>query len=474
MSEKIKVDQAVHRALADALCRSDFTSFVRRCFRWLAPNATYLSNWHIEAITYHLELTRRGKIKRLMVIIYPRTLKSLIASVAFPAFVLGHDPTKRVICVSYGSDLAAKHSNDFRAIVTSPWYQAMFPQMRISRMKNTESEVLTTRGGYRLATSVGGALTGRGGDIIIIDDPLKASEALSDTHREHVNEWYHVTLLSRLDDKVNGVIILIMQRLHQFDLAGTLMDGPEPWNILKLAAIAEADETIQIGPDRYHVRRAGDLLHAEREPREVLDHYRFMLGSDIFQSQFQGEPVPPGGNMIKRHWLGRYDHLPQRTWSDRIIASWDTASKEGGENDWSVCTIWLLHEKKYYLIEVFRDRLNYPALKAKAIELFKRHKPTKILIEDTGVGTGLIAELRKLGLPAIPVKPQGNKLARMSIQSAKFEAGQVWLPKTAPWLPTLEAELFAFPGGRHDDQVDSISQALAEGAGGYDSTLSWI
>jgi predicted phage terminase large subunit-like protein len=167
-----------------------------------------------------------------------------------------------------------------------------------------------------------------------------------------------------------------------------------------------------------------------------------------------------------------YDHLPVCSWP-RIIQSWDTASKDGGQNDWSVCTTWLVHNRKYYLVDVFRARLNYPALKAKAIELARLHKPTKLLIEDTGVGTGLIAELKGLGLSAIAVKPEGNKLARMSVQSAKFEAGQVYFPKSASWVPTLEAELFSFPGSRHDDQVDSISQALAH-SGGYDSTMSWV
>jgi predicted phage terminase large subunit-like protein len=475
MSTKMKADVPVPRALLDAICRFDLAAFVRRCFHQLAPNTIYKHNWHIDAITYHLELAHRRRVTRLMINMPPRSLKSLTCSVAVPAFVLGHDPTARVICVSYGSDLAIKHANDFRAVVTSRWYQAMFPRMRISRLKNTEAEVLTTQGGFRLATSVEGTLTGRGGDFIIIDDPLKANDALSDPKRESVNDWYTTTLLSRLDDKVNGVIVLVTQRLHEFDLAGTLLRGPERWEVLKFPAIAETEQRIQIGPNRYHVRHAGDVLHEQREPREVLDRYRTLLGSDTFQAQYQQEPVPPGGNMIKRHWLVRYDQPPPRTWAVRVIQSWDTASKEGGQNDWSVCTTWYFHEGKHYLIDVFRDRLNYPSLKAKAIELARRYTPNKILIEDTGVGTGLIAELHQLGLPAIAVKPEANKLTRMSIQSAKFEAGLVLAPKSAPWLPELEAELFTFPGGRHDDQIDSISQALSEAADdSYDTTLSWV
>ena len=180
-------------------------------------------NWHILAMAYHLEQVRRGSIRRLIINAPPRTLKSLMSSVAFPAFILGHDPTKRVIAISYGSDLAIKHGNDFRAIMTAPWYQSLFPGTRISRTKNTELEVVTTRNGFRLATSIDGTLTGRGGDVLIIDDPLKPTDALSDSRREYVNNWFSNTLMSRLDDPLNGAIVVAMQRLHMDDLTGMLL-----------------------------------------------------------------------------------------------------------------------------------------------------------------------------------------------------------------------------------------------------------
>jgi hypothetical protein len=165
-------------ALVDAACRADLASFVGKCFHQLMPGRVYLRNWHIQTIAYYLEMVRRGKIKRL-IINAPRGLKSLITSVSFPAFVLGHDPSRHIIGVSYGADLAVKLGNDFRAIVDSDWYRRLFPWMQVSRVKNTELEVLTSRYGYPLGTSIDGTLTGRGGDIIIIDDPLKPSDALS-------------------------------------------------------------------------------------------------------------------------------------------------------------------------------------------------------------------------------------------------------------------------------------------------------
>jgi predicted phage terminase large subunit-like protein len=172
--------------------------------------------------------------------------------------------------------------------------------------------------------------------------------------------------------------------------------------------------------------------------------------------------MPSGGAMIKRDWIQRYDQLPARNSSTFcVLQSWDTAAKEGGLNDYSVCTSWLYDGRKYYLVHVLRDRFDYPTLKARAISHADVYKPDKIMIEDSGVGTALLAELQNAGLSAIGVTPEHDKKTRMSIQSGKFESGQVFFPNDAPWLSDLETELFAFPNSRHDDQVDSISQALS-------------
>jgi hypothetical protein len=186
---------------AQAVLRNDSNAFLHKVFRTLNPGQTYIPNWHIDAICRQLERVHRGELRRLIVNMPPRSLKSITASVAFPAFVLGHDPSRRIICVSYSAELAKKHSNDFRAVVESPWYRSLFPGTRIGRFKNAEAEIEFTVRGFRLATSVGGTLTGRGGDIIVIDDPLKPDDALSESVRSAANQWFINTLLSRLDDK---------------------------------------------------------------------------------------------------------------------------------------------------------------------------------------------------------------------------------------------------------------------------------
>ena len=393
-----------------------------------------------------------------MIFVPPRSLKSIMCSVAFPAFVLGHDPAKRLIVAAYSADLAIKHGNDFRTVINSAEYHGIFPGMRTSAMKNTQTEVVTTLNGFRLCMSVDGALTGRGGDIIIIDDPIAALAALSPKSREHVVDWYFTTLQSRLDDKQNGAIVLVMQRLHEDDLAGVLLRSSNEWTVLSLPAIAEQEEEIPIGNGHVHVRHVGDVLHPERQSRDELDSLR-TLSPEIFAAQYQQQPMPPGGGTIKRTWIRRHVRLPT---SGQIIQSWDVANKQGEENDYSVCTTWLIYQNKYYfLVDVLRGRFDYPTLRRKVYEQAGLHKPSPILIEDAGFGTALIQELKTGQFSVIAVKPEYDKKIRMAIQATKFENGRVFFPQEASWLPDLEAELFAFPKGRHDDQVDSISQALA-------------
>jgi hypothetical protein len=229
------------------------------------PHAALLMGWHVYAMAFKLEQVRFGTITRLIINVPPRSLKSTMM-IAFVAFLLGLDPTLRIILVTYGSDLSIKFTNDLRAILNSSWYQRVFPGTRISDVKNTEVEFMTSRNGFFLASSVEGALTGRGADFIFVDDPIKPMDALSDTKRERVNIWFDSTLLSRLDDKQTGCIVLLMQRLHPNDLAGTLQRSSADWITLALAAICEREERIQISENEYYVRRADEALQPEREP----------------------------------------------------------------------------------------------------------------------------------------------------------------------------------------------------------------
>jgi predicted phage terminase large subunit-like protein len=451
-----------NRAEFEALVRHDLAAFTQRCFQTVVPGQTYLPNWHIEAIAHQLERCRRREIRRLIVTLPPRSLKSICASVAFPAFALGHDPTLRIVCPSYSRELAAKHARDFRAVLESAWYQRLFSRTRIDPRKNTEGEIQMTRQGYRLSASVGGTLTGRGGNLILIDDPMKPSERMSEVTRATVAEWFDSTLISRLDCKTEDVIVLIMQRLHVEDLVGHVLEKSDEWTHLNLPAIAEEDEQIPLGGGRFHHRKVGELLHPEREPMEELERAKVEMGSQNFSAQYQQAPIPAGGALIQADWFRTYVRAPNRGPDDRVVQSWDTATMTGPANDYSVCTTWLVRGRQYFLLDVLRKRLEYPELYRKVLSHAAAYAATAVLIEQAGNGAPLIQHLwHESKLRPIAIRPERDKLVRLEAQSAVIEAGYVLLPERASWLDDFRDEMLAFPYGRHDDQVDSVSQFLA-------------
>jgi predicted phage terminase large subunit-like protein len=449
------------RAEYDTLLRQELMRFVERCFYELNPQAELALNWHLDVIAAKLTAVREGKSRRLIINLPPRHLKSLMASIAFPAWCLGQDPSVQILCVSYAQDLADKLARDCPSIMLSPWYQRIFRTR--SAHRQAVQEFITTRQGYRLATSTGGVLTGRGADIILIDDPLKPDEALSDAQRKTANDWFSHTLYSRLNDKRSGAIVIIMQRLHEDDLVGHVL-AQEPWEVVCFPAIAEADEVHEIetiwGP-RCLRRRQGEALHPEREPLDTLERIRRTIGEYNFAGQYQQSPAPLGGGLVKVEWFKRYreNELPERF--DRIVQSWDTANKASELSDFSVCTTWGLKGKNLYLLSVFRRRLEYPDLKRAVRDQQNLFEANRVLIEDKASGTQLIQELIADGCHAVTrYQPDCDKIMRMHAQTAIIENGFVYIPESASWLAEYLPEMTVFPKGKHDDQVDSTAQFL--------------
>lgn len=277
-----------------------------------------------------------------------------------------------------------------------------------------------------------------------------------------VIDWYGGTLVSRLNDKENGPIVVVMQRLHENDLAGHLLDQGG-WEHLDLPSIAVDDSVIPLGHGKVRTRQIGDILHPERESRDALDRIKAETGSLMFSAQYQQRPVPLEGNLIRREWFRYYDNLPHDS-AKRIVQSWDIAMMTGDANDYSICTTWWIIKADYYLVDVFRGRLQYPDLRRQLASFAAKHDAGTILIENAGPGMALLQDIWRnppRGMPRpIGRKPEASKLDRMVAQSAKIETGHVHLPKEADWLDIFLHELLAFPNGRHDDQVDSVSQFL--------------
>ncbi len=455
------MDEVSDLPLLAALLRKDFCAFVEKVFHTIAPGDRYLPNWHIEAIAHALSRCRAGEITRLLITQPPRSLKSICASVAFPAWALGHDPTLRFICVSYSQDLALELARQFRQVMESDWYRVLFPGLTLA--KDAGAESVTTAGGSRLATSIGGTLTGRGADCIIIDDPMKAEDAASELARRKVLQWYQGTLATRLDDKGAGVIIVAMQRLHEDDLAGHVQQNGV-WHHLDLPAIAIEHERVEIGQGRLHSRRPGALLHPERESKEVLDRLKAEIGSLRFSAQYQQRPIPAEGNIVRREWLKTYETSPTGN-GVRIVQSWDAATSTGAANDYSVCVTAAVQKGKFYIVDVWRGRLTYPDLKRKIITAACAHGTNQVLIERAGPGIPLVQEFageQHIGMPRpIGITPDGDKVMRLEAITPVIERGDLLLPAEAPWLAEFMGELLGFPNTRHDDQVDALSQLIA-------------
>lgn len=451
-------------AMTAEIYRQDLLAFIHRSFLELNPSATFEYNWHQEIIAESLEDVAYGNCKRLIINVPPRHLKSHSASIAFPAWFLGHFPEKQVACVSYAQDFSDTLARQSRRLMDSEFYQALFPT-RISRKRDTVADFETTGGGFRFSTSVGGGFTGRGADVIVIDDPLKADEALSDVRRQSVNEWFDNTLRSRLNRQTEGAIIVIMQRLHIDDLVAHVQET-EKWKVLSFSAIAEEDEFYKIRTpyrtSRFR-RKAGDVLQASLTSRPILETLRGAMTSYHFAAQYQQNPEPPEGHIVKREWLNFYTASEKPDSFGTIVQSWDTAVKDSELANFSVCTTWGIKERKAYLLDVFRRKLSFPDLKKHVERLADRHDATVVLIEDKSSGSSLIQQLRSEGLSKVQAAPllDGNKIMRLNGQTPMIEGGFVLFPKSADWLDTYLSEMLSFPSSNYDDQVDSTVYALA-------------
>jgi predicted phage terminase large subunit-like protein len=445
----------VHAAL-----RTDLSLFIQRVFAEVSPGETYLPNWHIDAMAHALTQVADGKTQRLIINIPPRHMKSIAASVALGAYILGHDPSDKIICASYSSDLALKLHNDTRRVMTSVWYRALFPGTVL--IKDTQDTLTTSEQGGRWATSVGGALTGLGANYLIIDDPNKADDASSETKLASAILWFQNVAATRLNNPSTDCIIIVQQRIHEDDISGALL-AAGGWTHLNLPAIAEQPEEIAIGNGKTHFRKSGDVLHPERMSRPLLDQMRSEMGSLAFATQYQQMPGPAGGSIIQEAWFEWYEELPDFEQDDHLIVqSWDTAHTAKPNSCFSVCTTYLCFNYHFYLIDVWREKTEFTRLAYVIPALAEEFNAHMVIIENSGAAQGLIQMLKEQEpeLYRWWYTPKHDKKTRLEMVSPLVESGRIVLPRVAPWLPVFLKEMNYFPNGKYSDQVDSFSQAL--------------
>ena len=458
--------------------------FVRQAWHVIEPSTPFVPGWHIDAIIEHLEAISFGLIRNLLINVPPRHMKSLLVSVLWPAWEWIRWPERRFLYSSYAAQLSIRDSVKCRRLIESQWYQSRWAdRFALTGDQNTKGRFENNRSGYRLSTSVGGAATGEGGDRVVCDDPHNVQEAESDSVRKRTLDWWDTVMSTRLNNPKTASQVIVMQRCHQRDLSGHLLEKGG-WEHLCLPAEREEESrATSIGWSDPRTEQ-GELLWPERFGPEEIESLKRSLGSYAAAGQLQQRPSPAGGGILKRHWFRFWQppdgnlppvevRLPDGTVQsvaavhvrhvDEQIQSWDCAFKDLETSDYVVGQVWGRVGGKFLLLHQVRQKMDYPTT-VKAVRQLSADWPYCLakLIEDKANGSAVI-QMLMYDLPGIlPVNPQGGKVARAAAISPLVEAGNIYLPHPlyAPWVKDFIEECAAFPNGAHDDQVDAMTQAL--------------
>jgi len=465
--------------LSAELGRRSLSRFVREAWPSMEPAATFVPGWHIDAICEHLEAVTRGEIRLLLINVPPRHGKSLTVSVAWPAWAWIARPELRWLFASYGQHLATRDSDRMRRLVSSPWYRERWGDCY--QLRETPNQVIrfeNDRGGVRLATSVGGAATGEGGDIIVIDDPHKADNVQSPTQRQQVIDWYDGVMSTRLSDPRGGAIVVIGQRLHESDLFGHLIARGDAEHLCLPAEYEPAHPHLWPGDPRTE---PGQLLWGAHHDRASVERQKRSLGSYNAAGQLQQLPAPLRGGIFNREWWKYYDPVEGYPEFDRVLQSWDLSFTDGPTSDYVVGQVWGIKGPDKYLLRQYRERATFVET-IRAIEEMERLVTTQfpgrrghgILIEKAANGPAVISHLKRKIPSILAIVPKGDKVTRAHAASTHVEAGNVYLPgaansnntgydraRTEQWVQTFVDEAASFPKAAHDDQVDALTQALA-------------
>lgn len=465
-----------------AVIAQDQSAFTEEVFLQVSPGSEYASNWHTECIIEHLKAVEAGDIKSLIINMPPRSMKSISVSIAWPAYLLGKDPSRQIIVGSYASAIGIELSRKTRMVMNSPIYKAAFPNTVLS--KETEEWFTTTQMGHRFVATNGRGVTGFGGDYIIVDDPINPMESLSDTVRAKANDWITGTLFPRANDLNNVKKVLVMQRLHQDDPTGHLLDKGG-WTLLSLPAEFKKKTIIEVNGKSWS-KEAGEYMHPERINGETLKTMA-REGMTPYQiaGQYMQSPTPPDGGDFKAHWLQYYDPASKNFSCEgmNIYILYDPANSKkknsGHDPDYTaMMVIGLGSDNNYYLLDMVRDRFNPTERVQALIALHKKWnqkagKPPRVICEQYGMMTDAfyINQAQKninYRFSLVSVGGAMRKEDRIRRLVTPFEEGRVYIPKSLPYVDSnkehidlvesLVSEYETFPVGRHDDMLDAMSR----------------
>lgn len=482
----------LQRLIERELCRRSLAEFIRVSWPHIDPS-DYVHNWHIDATAEHLQAVSAGQLRRLIINIPPRSMKSSLAAVAWPAWDWIATPERKFLFSSYAQSLSTRDSLKCRRLIQSPWYQAHWgDRFALAEDQNLKMRFDTDKGGYRLATSVGGALTGEGGDVIVLDDPHHAGEAESEVVRESTIDWFDQVMSTRLNDPKTGAFVIVMQRLHERDLTGHLLAKNWGCDHLCLPMRHELKHPTPVRSSlgwRDPRTREGELLWPDRLGESEVAALESALGPYGTAGQLQQRPSVAGGNILKSEWWQDWGKgappawlLPEQAaaWREReppecgpIFAVMDTAHETKTSSDYSACTIWgawtdMREINHLMLLGAWRERLEFPDLVKRARKTWTDYDLDEMAIEDKASGISLRQELRRQGVIVTSLRPDRDKQARAHSVTPIFAAGHVWAPRSTIWAGMVIEECSAFPRGQHDDLTDTVIYAVSRiRRGGY-------
>lgn len=443
----------------------NLSEFIRQAWPVIEPGTEYIHNWHIDLISEYMEAVNAGQITRLVINMPPRHMKSIQATVCYPAWTWTKRPEKRFIKVSYSDSLSRKHNVLTRDIILSPWYQrAWGARFALKDDVNRQNEFKNTMQGMMFSTSVGGALTGEGGDVIILDDPQNPLQANSDTERAATIAFFTNTLQSRLNDPKTGAFIIVMQRLHENDLTGHIMT--EDLGYTHLCLPAEAPEhTVVTFPisGREIVREEGDVLNPQRFDKSVLDSLKKSMGSLQYAGQYQQTPAPAEGVIFKREWLHNFFRPEAAPHQQMLIQSWDMAFTKSEGSAKVAGYVMGRSGADIYIFDLTNDKMTFTESVAAVRSLTgKWPKARAKVVENKANGPAIVDLLKKKIAGMVEFNPKGSKEERALSTTPYFEAGNIYFPtpETHPWVNDLIRDLLMFPKGLYKDTVDALVQGI--------------
>lgn len=451
------------KELEQELCHRSLLHFAESAWKVIEPGRKFYSGWHIEAICEHLEAVSNGQIRNLLINMPPRHMKSTLVSVLWPAWHWINDPSKRWLFASYANVLSKRDSVKCRRLIESPWYQESFGHIvQIVADQNEKMRFENTKTGCRIATSVSGSGTGEGGDVIVVDDPHNVKEAESETVRESTLEWWDQVMSTRGNNPKTFAKVIVMQRVHEKDLSGHVLEMGG-YEHLCLPAEYESGrfekKITSLGWSDPRTRE-GELLWPDNFGKDEVESLKKSLGSYAAAAQLQQSPTPSGGGIFKRAWWKPYKEKPMDF--KRVVQFWDCAQKVGISNDYSVCATWMETTTGYYLLDIWRNKVEAPQLEMSIMSQASRFSPDAIVIEDKSSGSSAIQALKqKTTLPIIAYDPKArDKEVRATAATPTIEAGNCHIPLEAEWVEEFLLEHERFPFAQHDDQVDTTSMAI--------------